>query len=319
MNPLRSLFMTISRMPPAVMLLSIVGLAVLVTLQVTSALTAQQKAFEDKQKTLVDKWEAKGKVVYTTKDIPEGQTIPTESLEEREIEVSRVPLDAITSSSLAAGRVSKYGISAGSIVSQHDLMAQGISLGFESRLKEGMRAVTFAVDNNTGVAGFVNPESRVDILGMVGSGADTKAAPILSDIEVIAVGQVFQKNPANTTAVPASSITVSVSPQDTAKLIKAICASKLYLSLRNDNDHTPVATVDITSLYAKPPAAKADEIASSLLPASTLPPPPLELNLSDKAPTMNSPLAIAPEPPKPLHEIELWSGGKKDLLTVPAH
>ncbi len=58
-----------------------------------------------------------------------------------------------------------------------------------------MRALTFGVDNNSGVAGFVNPDSRVDIIAMVGTGADTKAAPILSDVEVIAVGQLYQKSP----------------------------------------------------------------------------------------------------------------------------
>ena len=73
---------------------------------------------------------------------------------------------------MATGRIAKYGILAGQIVSQHDLAPQGISLGFEAKLKEGMRALTFGVDNNSGVAGFVNPDSRVDIIAMVGTGAE---------------------------------------------------------------------------------------------------------------------------------------------------
>ncbi|CAN5950464.1 unnamed protein product [Sphagnum jensenii] len=52
--------------------------------------------------------------------------------------------------------------------------AKGIQPGFQSKLKEGMRAVTFAVDNNSGVAGFVDPDSRVDIVAMLGSGVDTR-------------------------------------------------------------------------------------------------------------------------------------------------
>jgi Flp pilus assembly protein CpaB len=139
MNPLRALFLSLSRMPPAVMLLIIIGLAVVVTVMVTGKVSEQEKTFQVKQQELENKMNAKGKVVYTIKDIPEGQTIPTEALEEREIEQSKIPQDAITSSSLAAGRVAKYGISTGQIVSQHDLAPQGISLGFESRLKEGMR------------------------------------------------------------------------------------------------------------------------------------------------------------------------------------
>jgi pilus assembly protein CpaB len=315
MNPLRALFLSLSRMPPAVMLLIIIGLAVVVTMMVTGKVSEQENTFKSKQAELEQKMNAKGKVVYTVKDIPEGQTIPTEALEEREIEQSKIPQDAITSASLAAGRVAKYGISTGQIVSQHDLAPQGISLGFESRLKEGFRAVTFAVDNNSGVAGFVTPESHVDIIAMVGSGAETKASPILSDVEVIAVGQMYQKNPGATTAVPASSVTVAVSPEDASKLIKGIVAGKLYLTLRNEKDHTPVATVDVTSLFAKPPAAKSD--LAALPPPSALPPPPLP-GAPDAAGGMpGAGMPAAPPPPPPLHEIEIWSGSKKDVLSVP--
>lgn len=316
MNPLRALFLSLSRMPPAVMLVIIIGLAVLVTVMVTGKVSEQETAFKAKQSELEAKMSQKGKVVYTIKDIPEGQTIPTEALEEREIEQSKIPQDAITSASLAAGRVAKYGISSGQIVSQHDLAPQGISLGFEARLKEGMRAVTFAVDNNSGVAGFVSPESHVDIIAMVGAGSDTKAQPILSDVEVIAVGQMFQKQPGQTTAVPASSVTVAVTPEDSQKLIKAIVAGKLYLTLRNDKDHTPVATVDVTSLFGKPAAPK--DALAALPPPSALPPPPLP-GAPDAGP-MGGPgaaLPAAPPPPPPLHEIEIWSGSKKDVLSVP--
>jgi Flp pilus assembly protein CpaB len=170
MNPLRALFLQLSRMPPALMLVLIIGLAVLVTMMVTSNQQAQEAALKAKEQDLVAKMSAKGKVVYAIKDIPEGSTIPVDSLEEKEIEQAKIPQDALTSASLAAGRVAKYGIQTGQIVSQHDLAPQGISLGFEARLKEGMRAVTFAVDSNSGVAGFVTPESHVDVISMVGAG-----------------------------------------------------------------------------------------------------------------------------------------------------
>jgi pilus assembly protein CpaB len=316
MNPLRALFLSLSRMPPAVMLLIIIGLAVLVTMMVTGKVSEQEKNYQAKQAELETKMNQKGKVVYTIKDIPEGQTIPTEALEEREIEQSRIPADALTSASLAAGRVAKYGISTGQIVSQHDLAPQGISLGFESRLKEGMRAVTFGVDNNSGVAGFVAPESHVDILAMVGSGADVKARPVLSDVEVIAIGTTYQKAPGATTAQPTGSVTVTVTPEDAEKLIKAMVAAKLYLTLRNDKDHTPVATVDVTSLFPKAAAKSAD--LAALPPPSALPPPPLPGGPGGPdAGGLPGAMNAAPPPPPPLHEIEIWSGSKKDVLSVP--
>lgn len=83
---------------------------------------AQKEAeLERKKMDLESKMNARGKVVYSLVDIPEGSIVNSADLEEKEIEQSKIPMDALTSSSLAAGRVSKYGISAGQIVSQHDI------------------------------------------------------------------------------------------------------------------------------------------------------------------------------------------------------
>ena len=43
-----------------------------------------------------------------------------------------------------------------------------------------------AVDNTTGVAGFVSPGSHVDVMVQLGSGAEVKARAILSDVRVVA-------------------------------------------------------------------------------------------------------------------------------------
>jgi len=314
MNPLQALILQLSRIPIALLLVIIIVIAGVIAWGVTGIISESQRTYEARKAEIEQKANAKGKVVYTIKDIAEGQPIPSDSLEEREIEQSKIPQDAITSSSLATGRIAKYGILAGQIVSQHDLAPQGISLGFESKLKEGKRALTFGIDNNTGVAGFVNPDSRVDIIAMVGSGADTKAAPILSDVDIIAVGQIYQKAAGQSTAIPSSSVTVCVSPEDANKLIKAISASKLYLTLRNDKDHTPVATVDVTSMFSGNPSGK-DDLAQ--LPApSSLPPPPLP-GAPDMGNGMPGAMAPAAPPPPPMHEIEIWRGGNKDVVSVP--
>lgn len=311
MNPMRSLFLSISRIPPAMMLLIIVGTASMVTFQVTNHVNGTKDQYDLEIAKLKNANSVKSKVVYVVRDVPEGTSIGMEALEERELEVSKIPVDSITAASLAAGRITKYGVVAGQILSQHDLAPQGVNLGFESRLREGMRAVTFAVDNNSGVAGLLQPESHVDVLAMVGAGGDTKAAPILSDVEVIAVGQSYQRQTGSNAATPASSITVAVSPEDTQELIKAVAASKLYLALRNDRDHTPIATVDVTSLFPK--SVKTGNEIAMLQPPSyfSLPEPPM---LSD--PSSSAQGSIATAPPAPLHEIEVWTGGKKDVVSV---
>jgi pilus assembly protein CpaB len=309
MNPLRALFLSLSRMPPAVMLLVIIGLAVVVTMMVTGKMGESEKAAQEQKQALEAKYNQKSRVVYSTKDIPEGSTISADSLEEKEVEVGKVPQDALASTSMAVGRVAKYGIPAQQVVSLHDMAPIGVSVGFEAKVKDGFRAVTFAVDNNSGVAGFVAPGSHVDIVATAGSGYQTKAQPILSDVEVAAVGSVYQKSSGASGSIPATSVTVAVNPEDANKLIKGIMAGKLYLTLRSEKDHTPVAVADVTSLFEKPPVPR-NEVAA-LPPPSALPPPPLP----------GAPGGIkeepAPPPPPPLHEIELWSGSKKEVLSVP--
>lgn len=257
----------------------------------------------------------KGPVVYAAKDIPEGSEITADALETREELTSKIPSEAMTSPSTGVGCVAAYPIQAGHMVLQNAVKARIAQVGFEGKIKEGFRAVTFGIDSNAGVAGFISPGAHVDILCITGSAADTKAAPVLSDVEVIAVGSTFKKAPGETQASQVSSITVLVNPEDAEKLVKAVTAGKPYLTLRNEKDHTPVATVDITALFPKPPKAEetsGGEVASNLPPPS-LPPPPLP---GAPAPAADAG-ANAPPPPPPMHEIELWSGSKKEVLSVP--
>jgi SAF domain len=67
------------------------------------------------------KMDAKGKIVYVVQNIPKGNIIPATALEEREILQSKIPYDAIVANSLAVGKVAKYGIAAGQILSVRDI------------------------------------------------------------------------------------------------------------------------------------------------------------------------------------------------------
>lgn len=76
--------------------------------------------------TKTTQMEQSGTVVYAIQDIPEGYEIKTDALEEREMPVSKIPMDAVTSASLADGRNAKYGIASGQIISMHDLAPHSV-------------------------------------------------------------------------------------------------------------------------------------------------------------------------------------------------
>lgn len=102
------------------MLLIVIGFFVVETM-IAGKVTEQETQSMAKQAEFEQKMKATGKVVYAVEDIPQGQEIPAEVLEERVLEQSKIPHDAITSANLVAGRIAKYGIFTGQIVSLHDL------------------------------------------------------------------------------------------------------------------------------------------------------------------------------------------------------
>jgi pilus assembly protein CpaB len=315
MNPFRSLFLSLSRMPPILMLFIILGLAVVVTMYVMGMVNQSQEQLQRERALHEQQQSAKTKVVYSTKNIEEGEIIAQEALEERDVEQSKAPVDAFNSSNAVVGQIAAYPIPAGTIVSNHAIKPMAVQTGFEGKIKEGMRALTFGVDTNSGVAGFIAPGSHVDVIAITGTAENTKAAPVMSDVEVVAVGTTYQKAPGSTTANPAGSVTVAVTPEEGVKLIRAISAAKLYLTLRNDKDHTPVAVVDVKDLFPKArPIETADAVATAL-PPPNLPPPPLPSAGGDLGAPVGG--AAAPPPPPPMHEIEVWSGSKKEVLSVP--
>lgn len=317
MNPFRNMFLSLSRMPPFLMLLIICGLAVTATaLYMQQADKAKNEVAQIKAASEAEK-NVKDYVVMTKKDITEGELFSDQNVELKEVQKAQVPQQAVQSTSGLYGNAANCAIASGNIVFQSFVKPiQAQVTDFEGKIGQGMRAVTFGIDTNSGVAGFVAPDSLVDILCITGAGAEVKAAPVLSTVKVIAVGTTYRKAPGETQATAASSVTVVVNPDDAEKLVKSVTAGRPYLVLRNSKDLTPVPTVDIAALFPKPKEIEVPtETASNSLPPPSLPPPPLpggtgSVGSPDAAPP-------GPPPPPPMHEIELWSGSKKEVLSVP--
>ncbi|MDX8511167.1 Flp pilus assembly protein CpaB [Mesorhizobium captivum] len=102
-------------------------------------------------------------------------------------------------------------------------------------LAEGMKAVSIRVNDVLGVAGFVFPGDRVDILltrtVRGDGGADRSFVDVLlQSVKVLAVDQVADESKENPQVVKA--VTVEVSTKDAQKLTLAAGAGQLSLALR---------------------------------------------------------------------------------------
>jgi pilus assembly protein CpaB len=121
-----------------------------------------------------------------------------------------------------------------------------------------MRAVPVRVNEVSGVAGFVLPGTRVDVLltGNPSGGSEEQTTTVLWNVAVIATGQKLERNssgePQNTPV-----ITLLVSPDDAQKLTLAMTQGKIQLSLRNplDTRQQELLPVRADSLYGKGSAA----------------------------------------------------------------
>lgn len=128
----------------------------------------------------------------------------------------------------------------------------GEEAGITARLERGMRAFAIKVDVASGVSGFLRPGDRVDVYwtGRVGkaSGATTGEFTKLIDsgVKLIAIDQSTEG--ALDGATIARTVTVSVKPDQVAKLAQAQSTGRLSLALVGTEDDTVAGAIQVDQL-----------------------------------------------------------------------
>ncbi len=144
------------------------------------------------------------------------------------------------------GQVVRYAIAAGQPVTQGALIKPGDRGFLAAALGPGMRAVTVSVNASTGVAGFVFPGDRVDVVltqqvAGGGSGEPLKVAEtIIRNIRVLATDQRTSSEPAegeDATARLSNTVTLEATPAISEKIAVAQTIGQLSLSLRSITDN----------------------------------------------------------------------------------
>lgn len=115
--------------------------------------------------------------------------------------------------------------------------------GLQVTIPAGMRAVSVRVDEVIGVAGFVLPGTRVDVLLTTNSSGDREAVSrvILQNVRAIAAGQEIQRDE-DGTPMTVTVITLLVNLDDAERLVHAAAEGRIQLALRNTLDLDSVET-----------------------------------------------------------------------------
>jgi pilus assembly protein CpaB len=232
-------------------------------------------------------------VVIAASDLQIGTKV-----EDKEVKLVRYPIgdlppNCFHQKSSVVGRGVVLPIAKGDFLLPNKLAGESAGYGLPTLIPPGMRAVPVRVNEVSGVAGFVLPGTRVDVL-LTGnpSGGEEQTTTVLWNVAVIATGQKLERNssgePQNTPV-----ITLLVSPDDAQKLTLAMTQGKIQLSLRNplDTRQQDLLPVKADSLYGKVPA-----------PASAAPRP--------RTKHVSAP-AAAPQPS--VYGVEVIRGNKRNV------
>lgn len=165
-----------------------------------------------------------------------------------------IPDDAVKNRADLLGRGVVATVFQGEPILEHRLAAHGAGAGLAATIPMGMRAVALRVNEVVGLAGFVMPGMRVDVLvaGSAPGSPNTVCRTVLQNIEVLSAGQKLEKN---NEAKPESAQVVNllVTP-DQAETLDLASESRVQLVLRNplDTKSQPTAGTTIAKLYGVP-------------------------------------------------------------------
>ncbi len=206
------------------------------------------------------------RVVAAAKDIPLGAVLTTADLTTMTV-AGAPPKGAILKPEDAIGRGVITEISQGEPILESHLAGLGSGGGLAPTIPQGMRACAVRVDEVVGVAGFVIPGMRVDVLvsgnppGAAGSENGVETETLLQNIQVLSAGTDIQRD-AEGKPQQVQVVNLLVTLEQAELLSLASNSLKIQLVLRNPLD-TQVAKVPATAMRnlfangAPPPSLRA--------------------------------------------------------------
>jgi pilus assembly protein CpaB len=180
-------------------------------------------------------------VVAAATDIKLGTVLRDADLTTIEI-TGTLPKGALLKKENAIGRGVISNLYLGEPVSENRLAAPGSGGGLAATIPQGMRATAVRVNEVVGVAGFVTPGMRVDVLitGNPPGGATAQGSlvrTLLQNIEVLSAGTDIQRD-AEGKPLQVQVVNLLVTPAQAEILSLASNETHIQLVLRNPLDNT---------------------------------------------------------------------------------
>lgn len=211
-------------------------------------------------------------VVVAARQLPSGTVLRREDIEVVEWPGGSLPKGYVSSPGEVVGRGIITTVHRNEALLVTKLADKEAGGGLSIVIPEGKRAVSVEVDEVIGVAGFVLPGTRVDVLATVTPGANrnlTTTRIILQNIRVLTADQTYQED-VNGDPKTVTVVTLLVTPEQSESLTLAATEGKIQLALRNTLDGEEVGTGGrrISSLISAGRSSTASSAPQSAAPKS---------------------------------------------------
>jgi pilus assembly protein CpaB len=251
-----------------------------------------------------------GTIVVAAAPLSFGTQISLENVKEIPWSATALPEGAFaTRQELLNGgrRMALVSIALNEPVLRGRITAPGQRAALSSMLDPGKRAVTVRVDDVRGVAGFIQPGDRVDVV-LIRTEAESKIKEGYSDVilqfaKVLAIDQITGERTEQPTI--AKAVTLEVSAEEAQKILLATNVGRLTLILRQPAEATvdPVRRVTENDLGGPAVVKPVAPVAPPVHVVQAPPPPP-------------PPAPAKPAPPRTKH-IVIWHGMKDQAYERP--
>ena len=177
---------------------------------------------------------ASGDIAFGTTLAPANvkwQTWPNSALAPFYIRKSTNPAGA----DQIAGAIARTSFLGGEPIREDKLIRAGGSGFMSALIKSGMRAVAIEISPETGVAGFVLPNDRVDVIVAKTDKDTVTSDTILSDVRVLAIDQLIEEK-SGQRVVMGKVATLELAPKDAEALAVARRTGSISIVLRSLNE-----------------------------------------------------------------------------------
>jgi pilus assembly protein CpaB len=178
-------------------------------------------------------------VVVASADLQIGSEIKADDVKVLKFPAGQVPEGAFANTTDVVGRGLIVPVVKSEPILSAKLASKEAGAGLPPVIPEGMRAVSVRVNEVIGVAGYVLPGTRVDIVATASPTQqfpDTISKVVLANVQVLTAGTRMEQDQKDGKPMQVTVVTLLVTPAQAETLALASTEGKIQLALRNPLD-----------------------------------------------------------------------------------